>query len=133
MDAISQKKTIVIVDDNHVSLMSGRVILKDHYRVFTVSAGEKLFQLLESISPDLILLDVVMPSMNGYEVIKQLKSQESSKDIPVIFLSSLDEVENEREGRDLGAVDYLMKPFSADSLLKAVETHLPTASQAKGD
>lgn len=127
----SQKQIIILVDDNPVSLKTGKVILKDRYQVFAVPSGEKLFELLANIRPDLILLDVDMPDMDGYEVIRRLKSQDDVKDIPVIFLSALDEEKNELEGLNLGAIDYFTKPFSAPILLQRIETYLNITAQAE--
>jgi len=131
MDSNNQKQTIVIVDDNPITLKAGKDIIKSHYNVFTVPSGQKLFTLLLSVKPDLILLDVKMPEMDGYEIIKELKSKDNTKDIPVIFLTSLNDAENELEGLNLGAIDYLLKPFSAPLLLKRLETHLHMLSQTR--
>jgi len=127
----NQKKTILIVDDNMVSLEAGKIILSNYYRVFGVQSGEKLFEILLNIKPDLILLDVEMHGMNGYEVIRKLKSSEATSDIPVIFLTSHGDAEYELEGLNLGAIDYFSKPFSAPLLLKRIETHLLMISQTR--
>jgi len=131
MGSDNQKQTIILVDDNLVTLKTGKEIIKDRYNVFTVPSGKKLFELLADVKPDLILLDVKMPDMNGYEVIKVLKADAGTRDIPVIFLSSLNDVENELEGLNLGAIDYLIKPFSAPLLLKRIEAHLRMVSQTR--
>ncbi|MDR0442030.1 MAG: response regulator [Treponema sp.] len=131
MDEEKQKQTIAIVDDSMVSLKAGKIILKEKYQVFAVPSGEKLFELLDNIKLNLILLDVEMPGMNGYEVIKRLKSEERSKNIPVVFLTSRDDPESELQGLNLGAIDYMQKPFSAPLLLKRIETHLLMISQAE--
>ena len=131
MEKKKQKQTIILVDDNVVTLKAGKDIIKDHYHVFTVPSGKKLFALLSNVKPDLILLDIKMPEMDGYEVIKELKSKENTKDIPVIFLTALSDAENELEGLNLGAIDYLSKPFSAPLLLKRIGTHLQMLSQTR--
>ena len=131
MDSENQKQIIIIVDDNLITLKAGKDIIKNHYHVFTAPSGEKLFTLLKNVRPDLILLDVKMPGMNGYEVIKKLKSAEETREIPVVFLTSLNDSENELEGLNLGAIDYLSKPFSAPLLLKRIETHLHMISQTR--
>ncbi|MDR0496474.1 MAG: response regulator [Treponema sp.] len=129
----SEKQTIIIVDDSQVNLKAGKVILQSLYNVMAVTSGEKLFELLENMPfmPDLILLDVEMPIMNGYEVIKKLKSMDHTRSLPVIFLTALDNKESELEGLTLGALDYLTKPFSAPLLLKRIETHLLVISQTQ--
>jgi putative two-component system response regulator len=119
------RKKIIIVDDNIINLTLGKsILLTQPYDVFTVPSGEKLFKLLEKIIPDLILLDIEMPVMDGYEVIKQLKSKEKFVNIPVIFLTIRNDASSEIEGLNLGAIDYISKPFSPPLLLKRIELHL---------
>ncbi len=117
-------KTIMMVDDSTSNLMIGRDTLGGLYNVFTLPSGEKLFALLERVLPDLILLDVDMPVMNGYDVIRRLKGDPRTVGIPVIFLTGKDDLVSELEGLTLGAVDYITKPFSPPILLKRVENHL---------
>jgi putative two-component system response regulator len=125
----SGKKKIVLVDDNPVNLKLARNTLMERYNVFTVPSAQKLFQLLEQTIPDLILLDVVMPEISGYEAMGTLKSNPRTSDIPVIFLTSKTDTVSELEGFTLGAVDYISKPFSPQLLLKRVEVHLLLESQ----
>jgi DNA-binding response OmpR family regulator len=94
------------------------------YDVFPVPSAEKMFELLLHVYPDLILLDVEMPRTNGYEAMKKLRENEAYKDIPVIFLSAMDDAESEIEGLSLGAVDYIHKPFVGPLLLRRIEMHL---------
>ncbi|MCD8140504.1 MAG: response regulator, partial [Planctomycetaceae bacterium] len=117
-------KTIMMVDDSTSNLMIGRDTLGGLYNVFILPSGEKLFALLERVLPDLILLDVDMPGMNGYDVIRRLKGDPRTVGIPVIFLTGKDDLVSELEGLTLGAVDYITKPFSPPILLKRVENHL---------
>ena len=128
---VSNGKTIIIVDDDRTNLVVARNVLINHYEVFTIPSGEKLFELLEKVNPDLILLDVEMPDMSGYEVIKKLKSTKSAADIPVIFLTAKVDHESEIAGLNLGAVDYLFKPFSSELLIKRIELHLLLESQRR--
>ena len=121
---VSVRNRIILVDDNIALLDQGRSILKVFYEVFSAESALKLFEILENIIPDLILLDIDMPDMNGYEAIAKLKADERFSDIPVIFLTAKNDVESENEGFDLGAVDYVTKPFSAPLLLKRVENQL---------
>jgi putative two-component system response regulator len=125
----NEKKKVVLVDDNPVNLKLASNTLMDHYNVFTVPSAEKLFQLLQQTLPDLILLDVVMPEINGYQAIGTLKSNPRTADIPVIFLTSKTDTVSELEGFSLGAIDYISKPFSPQLLLKRVEVHLLLESQ----
>jgi putative two-component system response regulator len=125
------RKKVVLVDDNPVNLKLARNTLMEQYDVFTIPSADKLFQLLDRIVPDLILLDVLMPLMNGYEVINALKADPRTANIPVIFLTSKADAISELEGFTLGAVDYISKPFSPQLLLKRVEVHLLLESQKR--
>ncbi|MDR0519587.1 MAG: response regulator [Clostridiales Family XIII bacterium] len=120
---------IAMVDDNAANLTIGRTILKEHYEVFPVPSSARLFDLLAKVSPDLILLDIMMPEMDGYETIKRLKADRRYESIPVIFLSAQSDESSELRGLAMGAVDYITKPFSAPLLLKRVENHLLISQQ----
>ncbi|MDR0731459.1 MAG: response regulator [Treponema sp.] len=125
------KKRIALVDDDITSLALGKGIMSEHYDVVTIPSGEKLFQFLERAVPDLILLDVDMPVMNGYDTMRKLQTRPNTHDIPVIFLTSMSDTSSEIEGLNLGAVDYISKPFSPPLLLKRLELHLKMVSQQK--
>ena len=128
---LEDRKKVILVDDNPINLKLARNTLMGKYDVFTVPSAEKLFQLLEKTSPDIILLDVMMPEMNGYEAIKILKEDPNTQDIPVIFLTSKSDVNSELEGFIQGAVDYVSKPFSPQLLLKRVDVHVLVESQKR--
>ena len=121
---------ILIVDDNPKNLQVAMNILKD-YNVIYAQSGEKALELIEENEFDLILLDIVMPIMDGYEVCKVLKKSEKTKDIPIIFLTVKDDEKDIVKGLEIGAVDYLIKPFYSEVLLKRVELHLQLASSFK--
>ncbi|MDR2704963.1 MAG: response regulator [Planctomycetaceae bacterium] len=125
----TEKQKILLVDDNITNLTTGKNALANHYDVFTTPSAEKMFKILEKITPDMILLDVEMPEMNGYEVIKILKGHRKTASIPVIFLTARNDPESELEGLSLGAIDYVTKPFSPPLLLKRIEVHLLVESQ----
>jgi putative two-component system response regulator len=118
------RKLIMLVDDNRTNLLAGKAALADDYTVLTIPSAHKMLETLEWSKPELILLDVDMPEMNGFEAIRILKSRSETRDIPVIFLTALGETANELGGLKLGAVDYIMKPFSTPLLLKRIEMHL---------
>jgi len=118
------RKKIIIVDDNAANLSVGRNLLKAYYEVYPAPSAAKLFDILEKIIPDLILLDVNMPEMNGYEAIKVLKADHRFASIPVIFLTAKNDEESEMEGFDLGAADYVTKPFSGPLLLRRIASQL---------
>ena len=120
----NERKKIVVVDDNPENLNALKNTLKETYMVFPNPSAQDMFELLEHVRPNLILLDVEMPGMNGYEAIKKLKSDDKYKDIPVIFLTSMTGEENEKEGYKLGAADYIQKPFVTPVLLERIQKHL---------
>jgi putative two-component system response regulator len=126
-----QRHKIMLVDDNVSNLAIGRSMLKDHYEVFPVPSGRRLFEVLEHVTPALILLDILMPDMDGFEVIRRLKGSESWGEIPVIFLTSRTDEGSELEGLSLGAIDYVAKPFSAPLLLQRIRNQLLLDSQRK--
>jgi putative two-component system response regulator len=125
----NERQTIFLVDDNMANLTAGKTMLKEHYNIFSVPSGTKLFELLEKVMPDLILLDIEMPEMNGYQAIEKLKAEKKTHDIPVIFLTSRTDPGSELEGLSLGAIDYISKPFSPPLLLKRLENHLLIRNQ----
>jgi putative two-component system response regulator len=119
-------KTIFVVDDNDTNLMAAKSALEGVYRTFTIPSAARLFKLMEKITPDLILLDVEMPEMNGFQALAELKSQPLLRDIPVIFLTAMQDAASEIKGFELGALDFIIKPFSPPVLLKRIEMHLET-------
>ncbi|MCL1829264.1 MAG: response regulator [Oscillospiraceae bacterium] len=118
------KKKIILVDDSPANLTACKKTLKDIYDVYPAPNAEKMFETLKHVIPDLILLDVEMPVMNGYEAMRMLKRFDEYENIPVIFLSAMDDAQSEMEGLELGAVDYIHKPFVSALLLKRIETHI---------
>jgi len=127
----SDKKLIILVDDNLANLKIGNNLLEEKYTVATAPSAAKMFNLLKNNTPAIILLDIDMPEMNGYEAIKLLKSKPETKNIPVIFLTAKSESEDELEGLSLGAIDYITKPFNPALLLKRIEIHLLVEGQRK--
>jgi len=122
---LPRKPTVLVVDDtpDNLSLVSG--LLRDDYLVRVANNGEKALRIATSDPPpDLILLDIMMPDMDGYEVCQRLKADPKARDIRVIFLTAKAEVEDERRGFELGAVDYITKPISPPILQERVKTQL---------
>ena len=116
------QKTIFVVDDNDTNLQAAKEALKGHYRVLTLPSGAKMFTMMEKITPDLILLDIEMPEMDGFQALSKLK--ETGFIIPVIFLTSLHDADVEVKGFQLGVVDFITKPFSAPVLINRIKSHL---------
>ena len=131
MSAIQNQNTIILVDDSEINLATGKNILRNFYHVISVPSAAKMFEVLEKVMPDLILLDIEMPEMNGYEAIKKLKADVKLSDIPVIFLTAKTDEESEMEGFDLGAVDYVTKPFYIPLLFKRINKELLIVNKTK--
>jgi phosphoserine phosphatase RsbU/P len=121
----AQVKTVLLVDDEPANIQIVNSILKDTYKTRIATSGAKALELAsQEPAPDLILLDVMMPEMDGYEVCSRLKSADHTRDIPVIFLTGQTEIEDETKGFNVGAVDYIHKPFSPAVVQARVHTHL---------
>jgi sigma-B regulation protein RsbU (phosphoserine phosphatase) len=122
---VAEKKLILVVDDAPANLQVVHSILKDDFKIRVATSGAKALDLVKvAPPPDLILLDVMMPEMDGYEVCGILKSRPEARDIPVIFLTGKTETDDETKGFDVGAVDYIHKPFSPAVVKARVHTHL---------
>ncbi|MBT3785002.1 response regulator, partial [bacterium] len=131
MNPPSLKPTILIVDDVAENLAVLREILKSDYSVLASRDGETAIEIASGKrKPDLILLDVMMPGMSGYEVCQRLKSEPGTQNIPVIFVTARVEVEDEQQGFELGAVDYVTKPINPHILTARVKTQLLLKRQA---
>ncbi len=109
---------ILVVDDSLLNQMVLKQMLEDEYSVHCVSSGVELFNVLEETDPKIILLDVIMPDLDGFQIIEKLKSSEDYKKIPVIFITGMDDANSEEKGFNLGAIDYIAKPFK-DNVVKA--------------
>lgn len=118
------EKTIFVVDDSLSNLSVAEEALEDHYNVITISSGAKTISLLEKIKPNLILLDIEMPEMDGFDVLHSLKNDEKTKDIPVIFLTSIMDAKVETKALEMGVVDFILKPFSTPVLLNRIRLHI---------
>jgi putative two-component system response regulator len=118
------RETILVVDDNPTNLRFLQEILKRDYKIYASPSAERALTFLENKTPDLILLDIEMPGMNGYELITRLKSNERWVDIPVIFLTAQEGRDKEQQAFSLGAVDYILKPISYGVVLSRVNLHM---------
>jgi len=124
------KQKILIADDERFNLNILVDILKSDYKVIVAKDGKQALERAKSNPPDLILLDIMMPEMDGYEACRKLKENEQTKDIPVIFITAMKEEGNEIKGFDLGAADYITKPFQAAIVMARVKTQLKMKWQA---
>ncbi len=118
------KQKVLIVDDVLDNIKVLIDLLKPEYKTFFADNGEKALALAQNLAPDIILLDIVMPKMDGYEVCQKLKSNPITRDIPVIFISAKSEIGDETKGLEIGAVDYITKPISPAIVKARVKNHL---------
>jgi len=118
------RQTLLLVDDEPINLQVLRHTLQDHYRLLFAKDGARALELAHDHQPDLILLDIMMPGMSGYDVCTQLKADQATSSIPLIFVTALSDAEDETRGLELGAVDYITKPFNPGIVRARVRTHL---------
>ena len=123
MEDLSQCK-VLVVDDSEFNIDVLKRAFEGTYIITASLSGEEALEMVAANPPDLILLDVMMPEMDGYETCTNLKTNPIAKDIPIVFLTALDEVQNRQKGFELGAVDYITKPFDILELQTKVKTHL---------
>ncbi len=128
----SEKATILIVDDNPTNLN----ILIDYlneagFKILIAESGERALYQTAHVQPDLILLDVMMPGLDGFETCRRLKDNETTRDIPVIFITALSETEDKIKGFKAGGVDYITKPFQQEEVLARVTTHITNRNLRK--
>ena len=135
MEYVNPLPIVLIVDDavENLQVLSG--LLKDKYRIKIAKSGEKALELANALEkPHLILLDVVMPGISGFEVCAQLKSDDSTKNIPVIFITALNEATDETKGFSVGGADFISKPFHPEVVLARIQTHIDLqAAKQKSD
>jgi len=123
--------TLLIVDDEKQNRTLLTELLKDDHHLILAKNGEQALQRARSHLPDLILLDVLMPDMDGYAVIRALKNDDLTRDIPVIFVTALDSAGDEEQGLELGAVDYISKPFHPSIVRARIRNHLQSVQQRR--
>ena len=120
----TERSNVLIVDDSRTNIAIMKDILSEDHEVFSALTGKDALKIARQENVDLILLDVVMPEMDGYEVCKRLKADPVTKNIPVIFVTSMSEMGDETKGLELGAIDYMIKPVRAPILKARVRNHL---------
>ena len=117
--------TVLIIDDTEPNVrLLAHVLKREGYEVLAAFSGEDALKLVEKKKPEIILLDIMMPGMDGFEVCERLKKKEETRDIPVIFLSALSETDSKVKGFKAGGVDYITKPFQREEVLARIELHL---------
>lgn len=131
VESLSRKPYILAIDDELINRLVLEDLLEECYELVLLDNGEACFASIAKRSPELILLDVNMPGLNGFDLCRQLKSNPSTADIPIIFLTAKIAMDDERLGLELGAVDYITKPFSESILLARLKTHLSLSQTQK--
>ena len=127
---ITEKNSILIVDDEKMNLMVLDNLLRGKYDIFMAKNGQSAIEKIKEYQPDLILLDIIMPDMNGYEVLAQIRKLDGRvKNVPVIFITGLNSEDNEEKGLDLGAADYITKPFNSSIVKLRVQNQLQIVNQ----
>ncbi len=120
-----KKKLILIVDDNPENRkVLGNILINNGYEVGASPDGFKALEFLKKMEPDLILLDIMMPEIDGYEVCEKIKADANTKHIPIIFLTAKTTTEDIVKGFNVGGVDYILKPFNSEELLARINTHI---------
>lgn len=119
-----KKQTILVVDDTAANIDVAKGVLAVDYLVQAALSGEMALKIIGKRKPDLILLDIMMPEMDGYEVCQTLKSQADTQHIPIIFLTAKSQEDDENKGLSLGAIDYITKPINPQDLTECVGRHL---------
>ena len=119
-----KKQTILIVDDEPGNIEILSETLGSSYEILFATSGKEALEIAASQIPDMIILDIVMPVMSGYEVLQNLKQNPSLKEIPIVFITALDQEDQETKGLTLGAVDYIPKPFNTAIVKLRVRTQL---------
>lgn len=129
---MEERSRILVVDDERLNLNVLSDLLRQDYKVILAKNGNQALDRINSDNPpDLVLLDVIMPEVDGYEVLRKIKANDHSKDIPVIFITALDSKQDEARGLEMGAVDYIRKPFHPPIVKARVKNHLTIARQRK--
>ena len=123
---LNEKKKILLVDDDEIHLTTAKLFLEKDYQVYRAKSGNEALELLtvNKLAPDLILLDIIMPNMDGWEVFRKIKAMDSMKNVPVAFMTSLEEETEKARAHKMGIADYITKPFDMIDLLKCVKNLL---------
>jgi putative two-component system response regulator len=123
------QKHILVIDDMLTNLKIVESFLKPYYKVSLIKSGEQALKFLEKNKPDLILLDIQMPGMDGFETIRKVKEKPENRDIPVLFLTSQEDIDSRMKGFQLGATDFILKPFMPEMVLKVIASRLVTEEE----
>ncbi len=121
---MEENKTVMVVDDTETNIDILVELLGDDYEIMVAMNGKECLEAVRIQTPDIFLLDVMMPGMDGYELCRKLKSYKRTKDIPVIFVTAKDAIDDKLDGYDAGGVDYITKPIDPEFTLTTIKKHL---------
>lgn len=121
---MNARQKILVIDDTPTNIQIMHALLRDLYTIFFATNGQEGITMAEKELPDLILLDIMMPDMDGYEVCRRLKNRALTREIPIIFITAMDNAEDEAKGLELGAIDYITKPVSPPIVSARIKNHL---------
>lgn len=124
-------KTVFVIDDNDTNLMAAKAALDGVYKTYAMPSAERMFKLAEKIMPDLVLLDIDMPLMDGFQAMEVMKRDQRLRTVPVIFLTAKSDTASEIRGFEMGALDFINKPFSQPVLVRRITTHIETDRMIK--
>jgi response regulator RpfG family c-di-GMP phosphodiesterase len=130
---VNEKKKILLIDDDEIHLMTAELFLKNEYEIHKTKSGREALECLNNneFIPDLILLDILMPNMDGWEVLKKIKTIDKLKNIPIVFLTSVMEENEKKRAYKIGIADYIVKPFNMVELKNSVKEVLKKYSSTK--
>ena len=121
---MDENKTVMVVDDTETNIDILVELLSDKYEIMVAMDGKECLETVRMQIPDIFLLDVMMPGMDGYELCRRLKSYKRTKDVPVIFITAKGEIDDKLDGYDVGGVDYITKPIDPEFTLSTIKKHL---------
>ena len=128
---MEKKNKLLIVDDDTTTLMELIGILKQYYMISTAKNGMSALENIEKTAPDLIILDLIMPGMSGFDVMVKLNQSEQTMNIPIVLISGAIDIDDERKGLNLGAIDYIRKPFDEVIVKQRIDYHIGIINQLR--
>ncbi|MDR2702524.1 MAG: response regulator [Spirochaetaceae bacterium] len=131
----NEKKRILVIDDDTIFLTTAELFLKDEYEMYKANSGEEAMKLLndQKIVPHLIMLDILMPNMDGWQIYNKLKALNDYKEIPVVFLTSMNEETEKKRAQKIGAADYITKPFNLTDLRSRIKKIILSTAMTNKD
>ena len=132
-DIITEKKKILLVDDDEIQLTTIEILLKDDYEIYKATSGNEALKYFynHEFTPNIVLLDIIMPEMDGWEVFNRIRAIGFLRDVPIVFLTSVKEEEEQEKARLLGAADYIIKPYDITDLKSKIKKNSTESQNRK--